>query len=107
MAGSRVQIPSPLPMDKEAFMNETCHMVGISGGCGAVCPVYRRGDCDKPPEPYVFVCVDSTGVSLTEGKSYPLVSKGNGFLVVRNDEGEEKEFFESRFDLEEEALETV
>lgn len=27
-----------------------CYTVGLSGGCGADCPVLRRGDCDSPPD---------------------------------------------------------
>jgi len=29
---------------------QTCHTVGISGGCGYDCPVFLRGDCDIQEE---------------------------------------------------------
>ena len=82
----------------------TCHSVGINGGCGYECPVYLEGDCEEPPEPYVWICMDATGVSLTDGKRYTQVRKDREFLTVVNDDGDEKEFFVSRFDLDEDKL---
>ena len=91
-------------MDEDAFMEKSCFDVGIGGGCGADCPVYQRGDCEEPPVPYVWICVDDTGVSLTEGGKYEVIEKRGKFFVVEDDEGEKKEFYASRFDLDEESL---
>jgi len=82
----------------------TCHDVGMGGNCGCDCPVYREGDCDSPPEPYVWICVDDVGMNLTKEKSYPQVCKDAEFLTVMDDEGIEREFFLSRFDLAEQEV---
>jgi hypothetical protein len=93
-------------MDDEEYnwyYGSTCHSVGINGGCGYDCPVYQRGDCEEPPEPYQLVCLDATGASLTVGKGYDRLDKKDGFVTVKNDDGEKQEFFGSRFELEEVA----
>ena len=79
---------------------EDCHSEGISGNCGPDCRVYRRGDCDCPPQPYMLVCMDGTGVDLTEGRRYPLIRKVDGFLEVADDSGETRQFLSYRFDFE-------
>ena len=88
----------------EMGRNITCHDVGISGNCGYDCPVYLEGDCEEPPEPYVWICIDDTGVFLTAGARYEEIMKKDGFLTVKNDEGIRKDFFMSRFELDEEKL---
>ena len=89
-------------MDDGWFMEATCHDVGIAGNCGPDCPVYLRGECDSPPEPYVYVCVDAAGEpALTEGKRYELVEVTcDNLLLVADDEGQRREFFRSRFELQ-------
>ena len=86
--------------------DKTCHEVGIGGNCGVDCPVYLRGECESPPEPYVFLCLDTTGVSLTENRKYTLISKNGNLITVEDDDGNEKEFFADRFDLSEQDLMT-
>lgn len=77
----------------------TCDMVGISGGCGADCPIYLAGECEFPPEPYRHVCVDDCGVSLSLGGEYEILSRDDGLVTVVDNDGEKKQFFESRFEV--------
>jgi len=46
----------------------------------------------------VLTCKDNTGVSLTHGKQYQLVASKGDKAVVKDDNGEKKEFFFDRFE---------
>lgn len=47
--------------------------------------------------PVRSVCVDATGVALTEGKEYDVVNIGYGFVELDDDSGFLKTFFSVRF----------
>jgi hypothetical protein len=83
-------------------------LLDYRGGCHcATTSMPPCGNCSSPirqdeaeylgfiPEPRV--CVDATGVDLTEGNEYDVAFSADGLVEARDDKGNLTLFFEARF----------
>jgi hypothetical protein len=73
-----------------------CFTVGISGGCGLKCFVYRQGDCELPDEAYEAHYAEMTDEELEAHlQMYPDSYYGSGKLKLKvrpaNRDGKEEE----------------
>lgn len=94
---------------EELYLSEEQYKVLLAyrGGCHCATTNPPCGNCSNPITqeeaealgfiPAPMVCVDATGVALTEGKEYDVAYSDAGFVEVVDDNGVCNAFFEQRF----------